>query len=1124
MEVRGDDGGLISVGGSRARGLLVMLAAEAGRVVSLERLGEGQYGGLDDVPADVANAVQAQVSRLRRRLPAGVISFEGGGYRLAIDPDRVDAHRFERLAGEGRRALSAGRHAEARALLGEALALWRGEALADLGDAPYARNRRVRLEELRLGAIEDRAEAALAAGETGAAGELRELVAAHPLRERARGLLMRALHAEGRAGEALAEYEHARRLLAEELGADPSPELAGVHLEILRGEARPRPAAVPAPLTRLVGRDRELAHVLGLEGARLVTITGPGGIGKTRLAVEAARRYGDACFVDLSPVEEVPAAGPADANAVAHAALVALGVREGGLRGPGAAVPDPVERVTRALAERELTLVLDNCEHVIGAAAALVRRVLAACPAVRVLATSREPLGITGEVLVPLPPLEVPPPDAEPARALASPAVRLFLERAAASGLTIDPAAVDSGTADPGTVDAVARICAALEGVPLAIELAAVRLRAFTPQELARRLAEHDLFRVLSRGDRTAAARHRTLRAAIAWSWDLLGERERAVARRFTVFAGGATLEAAEHVCALRDEPAAGPEAASPAPAMPDPAPAGHGPVESLDPEDVADLLADLVDKSLIEVEGGGYRMLSTIRLFCAERLAEAGEEDRARRVHAGWFLALAQRTDPSLRRAGQVAALDLLRADHANLQAALRWAVRADPALALRLTAALAAYWWLSGRAAEAASQAPALLAAVDTRGPRALAQGPGDAAGPRPQAEPGIPGEPGMPYAGSGTPGPDPGPGPGAAPLTADEWARTREGYVAAAAFAITKASPGQHARAEEIMRSLEGPLRHPFVAALWGMNAGPMGPEELRRQLTLFADDTWNLALMRLGDGLLALLNGEPETGERALSEALGGFRELEERWGVAQALDGLAVLATLRGEWARASGLREEALRLLDRLGALDEMVDVAWRWGDALVREGDLDAAADRYGRAAGLARRAGMPGVPAPVHLGLGRIARIRGDLAEARERYEAALRTSVKGAFAAGGALVAAHVALGRLAEAEGDPDEARLRYRDALAAARETPLPSDIADAAEGLAAAALLDGDPARAAVLLGAAVALRGMRAAGDRDVEATEAGARRLLGEAAFAETFARAAALPRDRAVAAVLS
>ncbi|MFO7249337.1 MAG: BTAD domain-containing putative transcriptional regulator [Actinomycetes bacterium] len=1126
LEVRNDAGEPIPVGGPRPRALLAMLLLDAGRVVGLDRLIDGQYG--DRPPAGAANAIQAQVSRLRRRLPRGLIETHGYGYRLAVDPDDVDLHRFERLAREGRALLAAGRHAAAARTLREALGLWRGPAFADVADAPFAAAQAVRLDELRLAAAEDRYEAELALpGAAPPVAGLRELLSAHPLRERARGLLMRALHAAGRQAEALAVFEEGRRLLADELGADPSPELAALHLEILRG--RREQAALtgpPAQLTGFVGREDELAHLAALRDARLVTIVGPGGTGKTRLAIEHARRlpagtpvaFADLTLVDPAAPPEPGAtggdpAGAARAAAVARVVWQALGLREPALRPPAADGPGLVRRLAAALADQKLLLILDNCEHVVAEAAALARHLLAACPGLRILATSREPLALTGERLVPLAPLPAPPPgDEPPPDPLAYPAVRLFVERAAAvrpafararRARTAGPGVPDPASLDPGTLALVSRIVADLDGLPLAIELAAAQVRAFGVAEIADRLAEHGRFSLLSRGDRTAAARHRTLRAVVEWSWSLLDAAEQALARRFAVFTGGATLEAVEHVCASGGPP-------------------------------VADALAGLVDKSLVETDGERYRMLDTIRLFCLERLAESGEEERVRRAHAAWFLEFARRADDHLYGAGQLDRLARLSADDANLWAALRWSAEHDPATGLRLTAALAMYWWLTGRRSRAAPHAARLLNRVGTEPPAELA-----------------------------------------------------EEYVMAVLHAVPEAGSPHWRRAGQIVASLGRPMRYRFGTALWAMIAGP--PAEPADRGEMFRHDPWSRALGDLGLALLNVLDGAPAAAEPELERVHAEFARLGERWGTAQALDWLAVIASWRGDWARAWRLWHEALALLEELGALDELADVLNRRATALRRSGDVAAARADCERLSGLERRLGRPELTAAVRLQLGEIARQEGDL-DAAERLLSAARTGAEsGAFTSVGMRAHVLTALGRLAEARGEAERAAARHAEAVATALASPMAADLADAAEGLAGvtvAGLLengspgedpprDGGPGhgvrrgeppaasrrapgggpgesgaspgglpghgtgrlpetggpgdapaaggragppsreaaeRAAYLLGIAVALRGMAVAGDRDVARTAATATAILGPEAFAAAYARGAA------------
>ncbi|MEV5888455.1 BTAD domain-containing putative transcriptional regulator [Nonomuraea fuscirosea] len=1057
LVVRPPAGDPLAVGGPRPRALLAMLLLDAGRLVSIERLIDGQYG--DRPPSGAANAVQAQVSRLRRNLPADLIEFHGSGYRLAVDRDSVDAHRFERLSREGHGLLAAGRHSAAAAVLREGLELWRGPAFADVAEAPFAPPQAVRLEELRLAATEDLLEAELSLPAANPVGGLRELVAAQPLRERARGLLMRALHAAGRQAEALAVFDEGRRLLADELGADPSPELAALHLEILRGE-REGSTRVPPPaqLTSFVGREAELVRLDALREARLVTIVGPGGTGKTRLAIESATRSardGGPAFVDLSIAD-------GGAGQVARAVLGALGLRESALKPPAAGAPDPADRLVAALAEQDLLLVLDNCEHVVAEAAALTRRLLARCPGLRVLATSREPLGLTGEQLVPLAPLPTPPPgEADPA---GYPAVRLFADRAAAvrQGFTLDP----------GTLAAVLRICAALDGLPLAIELAAARVRTFGVAEIADRLAEHGRFRLLSRGDRTAAARHQTLHAVVEWSWSLLDAREQALAMRFSVFSGGATLEAVEQVCA----------STAPGPAQV---------VEPVEQEELAEVLADLVDKSLVETDGERYQMLDTIRLFCAGRLAEAGEEEALRRAHAAWFLAFARRADDRLYRAEQLEWLARLSADNANLQAALRWGVAHDRPLAFRLMTALAMYWWLSGRRGQATRHAERLLD------------------------------------------GPEPG----------DELV---EEYVLAVLHAVPGAGSPHWERARAIVESLDRPLRHRFGVALWGMIAGPPRDGVMaERDRLLLGAEPWSRALERLGLALMALHDGRLAEAEGEMEEVLADFGAMGERWGTGQALDWLALLASWRGDWGRAMELWDRALAMVAELGALDELADILLRRGNAHWRSGNAAAARADCERAGELERRLGRPELPAMVRLELGDMLRLQGDLAGAAERLEAALSGSDAGTFTAGGTTSRVHTALGRLATAQGDGDRAARMHAEAVAIALRSPLANDLAEAAEGLAGHVLTtrvpgpDGPTAgagverdggdevderrraatRAAVLLGVGAAVRGMAVVGDRDVAATAAEATRVLGPDAFAAAYASGAAMNRDEAI-----
>lgn len=649
LEVRSGDGGLVEVAGSRVRALLCALALATGREVPAGRLVDAVWG---ERPPRTANALQALVSRLRR---AGVaVESTTAGYRLEAN---VDVARFEELVG--RRTGDPG-------TLREALDLWRGPALVDVADGEYFQGAITRLTELRLSAAEDHAEAVLRLGGGEAlTGELAELLRENPLRERLAAALMRALRAAGRPAEALTVYERLRTALVEQLGTDPSAQVSAVHTAILRDSTvDTAPAEVRtnlrAGLTSFVGRDTDIAQVGKLVGEyRLTTLTGPGGAGKTRLATETARKLleeapGEAWLVELAPLT--------DGGDVAQAVLAALGLREQGQLslGRGGAAAD---RAVAALRVREAFLVLDNCEHVIDAAAVLAERLLGECPRLRILATSREPLAVTGEALWPVEPLALPPEGASVPEAMACASVRLLADRAAAvrPGFEVDAS----------TVEAVTRICRALDGMPLAVELAAARLRSLTVPQLAARL--DDRFRLLTAGSRTALPRHRTLRAVVDWSWELLSDAERTLLRRISVFSGGATAEAAVAVANVEGTP---------------------------------DLLTALVDKSLLVVEETAqprYRMLETIRAYARERLDDAGERDRIRLAHADYFARLAETADPHLRRAEQLEWLARLGVEQGNLTAAVRAAIAAgDAATSVRLVVAAGWYWLLAGHKAE--------------------------------------------------------------------------------------------------------------------------------------------------------------------------------------------------------------------------------------------------------------------------------------------------------------------------------------------------------------------------------------------------------------------------------------
>ncbi len=1041
VEVHADDGTPVEITGARLRTLLILLALDPGRVVTTARLIDGVWG--EDPPAEATNALQALVSRLRRVLPEPVVESAPLGYRLTLPPEAVDLHRFEHLAAAGAATLRTD-PARAAAILREALGLWRGPALADAAGAAFAQATLARLTELRLAALGDRIEADLERGHGDLVAELESLVAEHPLHERFAALLMRVLTRAGRTGDALAVHARIRDTLADELGADPSADLAALHLSILRDGAPQRDRShtnLRAALTSFVGRDTDLARVSAMVGeSRLVTLTGPGGSGKTRLATEVGRalldRMRDVWLVELAPVS--------DGADLPQAVLSALGLRMQALLGSTparTAEPDavePIDRLAAALSTRPLLLVLDNCEHLIGPAAALAHRLLGDCPQLRVLATSREPLGITGETLWPVDPLPLPPADASRDRAMEFPSMRLLADRARA---VLPDFAVDDRTALH-----MIHICRALDGMPLAIELAAARLRTLSAGQVATRL--DDRFRLLTGGSRLALPRHQTLRAVVDWSWDLLDGAERVLLGRLAVFSGGATLDAAEQVCAGEDLPR----------------------------EDVLDLLSSLVDKSLVvRTEDGRYRLLETIRAYGLERLAEAGDLERTRAAHVGHFGRLVEAAEPYLRRAEQLEWLERLTADHDNLNVAIRTAIATGDAPAAQwFLANVGWYWWLHGHKVEGAELAADVLAM------------PGEGA------------EHDVRAVAFGM----------AALLTADglrQGDRARRYFAAAAA-----AAECADRRAHPLLR-LIGPLED--VISRFGDIETLHTPAV---ELLTRDDDPWVrgtvLGLRAHGFLNAGLLHAEAEAGFRAALEA---YRSIGERWGMSFALCSLADLIAWRGELTAAAELYQEAIELFAQLVTNEDLVRYRLRLADLLLQTGraaEADAVVEAARREAD---RAGLPECLAGVAHANAEFARRRGDLDRAGEEIARAgmlaEHNTVAPQFRA-----QIEASRGYLAAERGDPAAAAAHHDGALEWALSSGDAPVIGQVLVGVADVVLRRGDAVRAAVLLGASVAIRGVPDLSFPEAVRVEAAARAALGDEVFAEAAARGRSATMD--------
>jgi predicted ATPase/DNA-binding SARP family transcriptional activator len=1082
LEVTGSAGQPVRVGGHRVRALFILLALDAGQVVPAPLLIERLWP--QSRPADAANALQSLVSRLRVAfrqggVPDGVLESSAAGYRLAVPPEAVDALAFAAQARAGSRALARGEAREAARLLAAALGAWRGNALADVAGEEFAFAPAARLAELRDAATLDRIEADLLLGAADSAltGELRQLTAADPLAERPAALLMRALAAAGRQAAALAVYQQTREHLADQLGVNPSAQLEQAYLAVLRQEippaAAPRtapaqpgddapspapaptgsagsPAGVRRPPTSFVGRDDDVSGVLKrLAAERLVTLTGPGGVGKTRLSAEAAARLGvPAWFAELAPVTD-----PAE---VPYAVLDALGLRERSIarRSPDAA-GDPAGRLCAALGDRDALLILDNCEHVIDAAAGLAARLLADCPAVRILATSREPLQIPGEALHLVGPLAVPGEAEIPEVSTTYPAVRLFADRAAA--------VLPGFSLDAGNVGAVAGICRNLDGMPLAIELAAPWLRTLTPVQLAERL--DDRFALLTGGSRTALPRHQTLRAVVDWSWDLLSDGERRLARRLAVLPGGATLAAIEAIASQEN-----------------PLPA----------------LAGLVGKSILTRVAAGqpgnepaqpgpvpeprYRMLETVRAYCLERLAEAGEDTQARDAAARYYLEFAETTDPLLRSAEQARWFRALTAEQDNVNAAVRWAIaRGDAAMALRFVRSLGYYWVQRGHG-EADALSREILAL------------------------------------------------PPPSPLTL----AIAEGRVVCALLAAGWSwdidairGPLEEALAAVAQFGADLGSRHPVVALAEPVLLQYDGrTDQLRRQYERYisAGGPW---LRAIGQVYLATYEssfGQLDGAEEHCRAGLAGLRALGERWGVAIALAQLAEFTELRADHAASIEALAEAAAIGREVGAWGDLTYVQARLALIRARAGDLKRANEELAQV----RRATETRGGA---LDTDRwVAYMRAELAWREGDYTGVISQceTVLAAIAANEARwwqslraqVRARLALAALEL--GAPDRCRAQLSEALDLAAtwwERPALALVLDACAVYVLRRGGAGDPGQAARLLGAAHAVRGAFDESSPDAPAARAAAGKALGPQAFAAAYDSARGVGYDDAV-----
>jgi predicted ATPase/DNA-binding SARP family transcriptional activator len=1049
--------------GRGERALLALLALSVGRAVAATTLVD-QLWPSSALPEDPQNALQIRVSKLRRALAtadgADLIVRHGTGYRLNIEAVDVDAHRFGSLIESARRT---GDASAAVDRYEQALVLWRGEPLVDFAGDSWAVVDAARLGELRLAAIAERAERMLTLGcYEQVAADLEPVVMVVPTRERLAGQLMVALFNAGRQAEALEVFARTRRVLADELGLDPSRELRTVMEQILRQEpAIGRAAAVAAPnavstaasgpvgnlplrTTSFVGRANEVSRVRDLlEQDRLVTLAGPGGAGKTALAIEVARAAAPT-FPDGMWL--VRLAAVTESAMLAHAVADAMGF---GIEG-GTAAHRPSDVLIGHLAGRRLLVVLDNCEHLIEPAAVLVEAILERCPDVRILATSREALAVPGEVQLPVSPLAVPASDTEVEQVAGYPAVRLFLDRAAS---ILPDLLVDSEV-----LQAVGLICRRLDGIPLALELAAARLVTLSPAELAERVL--DQFAVLTSGSRTAEARQRTLRNTVDWSHDLLTAPEQVLFRRLAVFRGGWTLGAAERVLAHGDLPSAV----------------------------VLDLLERLVQQSLVVTDHAGphtrYRMLETLRTYAADKLTDSGEAGELAGAHAGYFLQLAEQAETGLRGASQARWLASLREEHANVRAALAWLVRAEGRTdaALRLAGSLGLYWHmgrhLEGRetlrrvmalpGGSAPARARAMQAVSLVERPRACLVHPSEQC---------------------------------AAAAHDSLEIFEREGDRRRAAFS-------------RLLLSVEGVGATPRFDAVAMLERADRDCAEL--------GDDWGQAVAGFVRMEILAKHGHEDSAMAAAEDATARFRALGDGWGLSAVLYHLGWALSRFGRDAEAVPVLREAIEVAARAGVYNTVQWATADLGLALLALGRVEEASQCFARAGSVPDQVGDDAGKVLAIYGNAVVAQRAGERVAARALFERAYtgfdRLGVR--LATGLALAG----IAGCDEQAGDLAAARNAYEKLLTLGQSWAEAGLIVGGLEGLARSNLAHADPVGAAELLARAAWLRDAydrpatapeRAAADR----VAAQARTALGAQRYAEAANRGAAAAAGAAV-----
>lgn len=1068
LVVHGDDGADVTPGGPQQRKVLAILAMAAPRPVAVEHLTDALWPH----GAPSTNALQAQISKLRRALPGITIAGDQRGYALVLGADHTtDAIELERLL----RPRSIGTtvtdatdtdqrdiwSADAVERYRAATALVRGEPLAELIDSDVANGERARLTALASAARAGLVDAYIDAARLDeAAACLEELVATDPLDERWWARLMRVQYRQGRPVDALASFGRARRLLADELGLEPGPELRQLEEQVLRHDpallpvspnaAPPTPAAaiaerqdhhgpwtrrrtvLPTRLTSLLGRDELLAELdVQLASARLISLVGPGGVGKTSVALELARNHAGAsvALVELAALDSAEAVLPAIGDA--------LGLTAADVADPAEACPTQ-QRIIEALHAQPTLLVLDNCEHLVEAVAKTVRELLEAGPPLVVLATTRESLGVPGEVVRPIPPL---PDDV---------AVDLFVERARAAAPELDLG---------GARDDIAAICARLDGLPLAIELAAARARTMDPTELLARL--DDRFGVLGTGSRTLERRQQTLRAVVDWSHDRLDDAERRVLRRLAAFRGGASLAAAEVVTSDDDLP----------------------------PTAIAGVLDRLIDKSLV-VRGqrdgeSRYTMLQTIGDYAVERLRESGELERVLDRHARHVAATFEAAERGLIGPEQGRWIRRVATEWDNVAAALDVAIaRGDGQLALRLTVPLGWYFYMVAQAEVGAAALESALAC----------------------------------------------PGPTDPALRAT--ALAHYGWLVANGSRVDVALSAT-AEAVDLMAGVDDPWTETFVYAtrimallFSGREAEGVPLLAATHQAAARSDERWSVALATLIAGTAHQLLGESDRADAEFVEAIALLDELGDEFGLMLALGQAAELAELRGEYHEARDMLQRGIATAERVGFSSKPMAMRAHLANVEMLCGDLDTAERMHRELLAGLTGVSLPWVRGTVTVGLAAIARRRGRLDEAERWLEDAWEQARERPVPLMWALV--YSGQGYTADQRGDPERALALQLKGVDVAAGVTNPRVLASSFEGVAGA-LAAGDAISghetAARLLGRADALRrgsgGAMPPGERyDVDRAEGRARAALGSACFDDLFSTGASATTDALLA----